>query len=218
MEYLTDLTVASFMDTLASDAPAPGGGSVAALFGACGTALAVMTANLTVGKKKYAELWDNAEAAKAAGMPIVADFLKAVDDDTQAFNRLMDAMYLPKDTDEQKAIRRAAMEDATKDAADMPFHTLTLCEQAVGVLEQLEGKVNPNCASDFGVAVASLVTAARGAWLNVCINLQSISDEAFVADLFARAKAKLDDVSARAEAMYLRIDAACRPVCNQIEG
>ncbi len=218
MERLTDLTVTSFMDTLASDAPAPGGGSVAALFGACGTALAVMTANLTVGKKKYAELWDNAEAARTEGMPIVADFLKAVDDDTQAFNRLMDAMHLPKDTDEQKAIRRAAMEAATKDAADMPFHTLTLCERALCVLEQLEGKVNPNCASDFGVAAAALVTAARGAWLNVCINLQSISDEAFVADLFARAKTKLDAVSARAEAVYGRIDAACRPVCNQIEG
>ena len=218
MERLTDLTVTGFADVLASDAPAPGGGSVAALFGACGASLAVMTANLTIGKKKYADHWNNAETARTVGAPLIEQFLKAIDDDTLAFNKLYEAMHLPKETDEQKAIRRAAMEDATKDAADMPFHTLTLCEQAVGVLEQLEGKVNPNCASDFGVAAASLVTAARGAWLNVCINLQSISDEAFVADLFARAKAKLDDVSARAEAMYLRIDAACRPVCNQIEG
>ena len=218
MERLTDLTVTDFTNLLASDAPAPGGGSVAALFGACGTALAVMTANLTVGKKKYAELWENAEAAKTDGMPTIADFLKAVDDDTQAFNRLMDAMHLPKETDEQKAVRRAAIENATKDAADMPFHTLTLCDRAVSLLERLEGKVNPNCASDFGVAAAALVTAARGAWLNVCINLQSISDEAFVQALFTRAKALLDGVSLRAEAMYRRIDTSCRPVCNQIEG
>ena len=218
MERLTDLTVTQFTDILASDAPAPGGGSVAALFGACGASLAVMSANLTVGKKKYAEHWDNAEAAKATGMPLIEQFLKAIDDDTLAFNRLFEAMHLPKETDEQKAARRAAMEEATKEAANMPFHTLTLCEHTVSVLEQLQGRINPNCASDFGVGAAAIVTAARGAWLNVCINLQSLSDAAFVNDLYARAKAIYDDVSARAEVLYRAIDEQCRPVCNQIEG
>ena len=218
MERLTDLTVTQFTDLLASDAPAPGGGSVAALFGACGTALAVMTANLTIGKKKYAENWDNAEAAKLTGMPITEQFLKAIDDDTLAFNRLMDAMHLPKDTDEQKAVRRAAMEEATKEAANMPFHTLSLCSHAVSLLEQLSGRINPNCASDFGMGAASIVTAARGAWLNINITLQALSDEAFVKDLFDRAKAIYDDTIARAEVLFLEIDAQCRPVCNQIEG
>ncbi len=218
MERLTDLTVTQFTDILASDAPAPGGGSVAALFGACGASLAVMTANLTVGKKKYAEHWDNAESAKTIGMPLVEQFLKAIDDDTLAFNRLFEAMHLPKETDEQKAARRAAMEEATKEAANMPFHTLTLCERAVSVLEQLRDRINPNCASDFGVGATAVTTAARGAWLNICINLQSLSDEAFVNDLYARAKAIYDDVSARAEALYRAIDVQCRPVCNQIGG
>ena len=218
MERLTDLTVAQFTDVLASDAPAPGGGSVAALFGACGTALAVMTANLTIGKKKYADHWNNAESAKTVGMPLIEQFMKAVDEDTLAFNRLMDAIRLPKDTDEQKAVRRAAMEDATKDAANMPFHTLSLCKRAVSMLEQLSDRINPNCASDFGVSAAAIETAARGAWLNVCINLQSISDEAFVKDLYDRAKALLDDICARTEAFFAKIDAQCRPVCNQIEG
>ena len=218
MERLTDLTVTQFTDVLASDAPAPGGGSVAALFGACGASLAVMTANLTIGKKKYADLWENAEAAKEIGTPLISDFLKAVDDDTLAFNCLIEAMHLPKDTDEQKAARRAAMEEATKEAANMPFHTLSLCASTVSVLEQLVGKVNPNCASDFGVGAAAIQTAARGAWLNVIINLQSISDEAFVKDLFDRAKAIYDDVIARTETLFRKIDAECRPVCNQIEG
>lgn len=218
MEKLTDLTVTQFTDILASNAPAPGGGSVAALFGACGASLGVMTANLTIGKKKYADLWENAEAAKAEGMPLIAAFLEAIDEDTLAFNRLMDAMHLPKDTDEQKAIRREAMENATKDAANMPFHTLTLCEKTVSILEQLVGKVNPNCASDFGVGAAAVQTAARGAWLNVIINLQSISDEAFVKDLYDRAKALFDNISARAEALFERVDEFCRPACNQIEG
>ncbi len=218
MERLTDLTVTQFTDILASNAPAPGGGSVAALFGACGASLAVMTANLTIGKKKYAELWENAESAKEVGEPLIAQFLKAIDDDTLAFNALIDAMHLPKDTDEEKAARRAAMEEATKEAANMPFHTLSLCERTVSVLEQLVGKVNPNCASDFGVGAAAVTTAARGAWLNVIINLQSISDEAFVNDLYTRAKAIFDDVTTRAEELFKIIDEQCRPVCNQIEG
>ena len=108
MERLTDLTVSGFTDILKSNAPAPGGGSVAALFGACGASLAVMTANLTVGKKKYADHWKNAEAAITVGDPLIQQFLKAVDDDTEAFNRLYEAMHLPKETDEEKAIRRAA--------------------------------------------------------------------------------------------------------------
>ena len=218
MERLTDLTVTEFTDILASDAPAPGGGSVAALFGACSAALGVMTTNLTIGKKKYADLWENAETAKAVGTPLIGEFLIAIDEDTLAFNRLIEAMHLPKETDEEKAARRAAIENATKDAANMPFHTLVLCERTVSVLEQLVGKVNPNCASDFGVGAAAIQTAARGAWLNVIINLQSISDEAFVQDLFDRAKALFDNVSARAEALFARVDAFCRPACNQIEG
>ena len=218
MERLTDLTVTGFTEILASDAPAPGGGSVAALFGACGAALAVMTANLTIGKKKYADHWNNAESAKKVGEPLIEQFLKAIDEDTLAFNKLYEAMHLPKDTDEQKAARRAAIEETTKEAANMPFHTLTLCEKTVTVLEKLAGRINPNCASDFGVGAASIVTAARGAWLNVCINLQGLSDEAFVKDLYARAKAIYDDVAARADALYRKIDAQCRPVCNQNEG
>ncbi len=218
MEQLTNLTVTEFTDILASNAPAPGGGSVAALFGACGASLAVMTANLTIGKKKYAENWDNAEAAKIVGEPLIEQFRKAIDDDTLAFNKLFEAMHLPKDTDEQKAARRAAIEETTKEAANMPFRTLSLCAHTIAVLEKLEGRINPNCASDFGVGAAAIVTAARGAWLNVNINLQGLNDEAFVKDLYARAKAIYDDVTARADALYRKIDEQCRPICNQIEG
>ena len=218
MERLTDLTVTGFADVLASDAPAPGGGSVAALFGACGASLAVMTANLTIGKKKYADYWNNAETARTVGAPLIEQFLKAIDDDTLAFNKLYEAMHLPKETDEQKAIRRTAIAETTREAANLPFHTLMLCEKTVAVLERLAGRINPNCASDFGVGAASIVSAARGAWLNVCINLQGLSDEAFVKDLYTRAKAIYDDITVRAEALYGAIDAQCRPVCNQIEG
>ena len=180
MERLTDMTVTTFTNVLASDAPAPGGGSVAALFGACGAALGVMTTNLTVGKKKYADLWEHAELMNKQGQPLIPAFLEAVEADTLAFNRLMDAMHLPKDTDEQKAVRSAAMQEATKEAVRMPFHTLELCAETVALLESLTGKINPNCASDLGVGAAAVEAAARGAWLNININLLSISDEAYV--------------------------------------
>ena len=218
MERLTDLTVSTFTDVLASDAPAPGGGSVAALFGACGAALGVMTTNLTIGKKKYADLWEHAELINKQGQPLIPAFLEAVDADTQAFNRLMDAMHLPKDTDEEKAARRAAMQEATKEAVQMPFHTLSLCKETIDLVEALVGKINPNCASDLGVGAAAVEAAARGAWLNININLLSITDETYVRETFGKAKAMYSDVIARAERAFAAIEADCLPTCNQTEG
>ena len=218
MERLTDMTVTTFTNVLASDAPAPGGGSVAALFGACGAALGVMTTNLTVGKKKYADLWEHAELMNKQGQPLIPAFLEAVEADTLAFNRLMDAMHLPKDTDEQKAIRSAAMQEATKEAVQMPFHTLELCAETVALLESLTGKINPNCASDLGVGAAAVEAAARGAWLNININLLSIKDAAYVNDTFTRAQAIYRDVTERAARAFAAIEKECLPVCNQIEG
>lgn len=218
MERLTDMTVTTFTNVLASDAPAPGGGSVAALFGACGAALGVMTTNLTVGKKKYADLWEHAELMNKQGQPLIPAFLEAVEADTLAFNRLMDAMHLPKDTDEQKAVRSAAMQEATKEAVQMPFHTLELCAETVALLESLTGKINPNCASDLGVGAAAVEAAARGAWLNININLLSIKDAAYVNGTFTRAQAIYRDVTERAARAFAAIEKECLPVCNQIEG
>ena len=218
MERLTDLSVARFAEVLASDAPAPGGGSAAALFGSCGAALGVMTTNLTVGKNKYPELWEHAANVREQGMPLVADFLDALLEDTESFNRLMDAMHLPKDTDEQKAARREAMQEATKGAVQSPYRTLKLCETTIGLLESLIGKVNPNCASDLGVGAAAVEAAARGAWLNININLQSVKDEAYVRETFRDTQAIYLDVIERAQNVFAAIEAACLPACNLIEG
>ena len=218
MERLSDLTVKTFAEVLASEAPAPGGGSAAALFGSCGAALGVMTTNLTVGKKKYPELWEHAAAAREQGLPLVTAFLDALEEDTQSFNRLMDAMHLPKDPDGQKAARRAAMQEATKGAVRSPYRTLELCKTTVELLESLVGKVNPNCASDLGVGAAAVEAAARGAWLNININLQSIKDEAYVCETFRSAQTLYRDVIAKAEAVFAAIETECLPVCNQTEG
>lgn len=218
MERLTDLTVTTFAQVLASEAPAPGGGSAAALFGACGAGLGVMTTNLTVGKKKYPELWDHAADVREKGMPLVQAFLDALEEDTQSFNRLMDAMHLPKDTDEQKAARRAAMQEATKGAVRSPYRTLELCKETVDLLDALVGKVNPNCASDLGVGAAAVEAAARGAWLNININLQSIKDEAYVCESFRAAQTLYREVLLKAQTVFDAIEAECLPVCNRTEG
>ena len=211
MERLTDMTVTTFTNVLASDAPAPGGGSVAALFGACGAALGVMTTNLTVGKKKYADLWEHAELMNKQGQPLIPAFLEAVEADTLAFNRLMDAMHLPKDTDEQKAVRSAAMQEATKEAVQMPFHTLTLCRETVDLLESLVGRINPNCVSDLGVGAAALSASARSSWVNILINLKNLSgrDDPFVISAYAEGKRIMEYVTSRCDAMYERILSAC---------
>ncbi|MBR0436356.1 MAG: cyclodeaminase/cyclohydrolase family protein [Clostridia bacterium] len=218
MERLTDMTVTTFTDVLASDAPAPGGGSVAALFGACGAALGVMTTNLTIGRKKYADLWEHAELVNKQGQPLIAALLEAVEADTQAFNRLMDAMHLPKDTDEQKAIRSATMQEATKEAVQTPRRTLELCMDTIEVIESLLGRINPNCASDLGVGAAAVEAAARGAWLNVNINLLSIKDQTYVKETFESTQAIYLDVIDRAQRVFAAVEKECMPACNRIEG
>ncbi len=211
MNRLSDLDVKTFLDVLASDAPAPGGGSASALFGACGAALGTMTANLTVGRKKYADLWAGAEKARELGLQLKDAFTDVLEADTHAFDAVMDALHLPKDTDEQKAVRRAAIEDATKGAIRPPYRMLELCDQTAALLETLPGRVNPNCASDLGVAAAAVEAAAKGAWLNVCINLQSLHDRAFVEETVKSGKVLLDSVLSRTRGVYETIETDCLP-------
>ncbi len=207
---LIELDVNAFLDVLASDAPAPGGGSAAALTGACGAGLCAMTTSLTLGRKKYEPLWENALMRQAEAMRLKSAFAEAIDADTAAFDRVMAALRMPKDTEEQRAARRAAIETANKGAVQPPLTVLHLCREAVAVLEGLAGKVNPNCASDLGVAAAALEAAAKGAWLNVCINLGGAADADFAAAIRAEAKAVYDDVLPRAGAVFAAAERDCR--------
>ncbi len=179
MGKLVSRTVTDFVDECSMDSPAPGGGSVAALSGALGAALANMVANLTVGKKGYEAYWDEMKQVAAEAQAIKTRFVAAVDADTEAFNQVMNAFKLPKSTPEQKTVRNSAIQEATKQATLVPLSVLRLVPRAMQLAHQAAQHGNKNSASDAGVAASALRTAAEGAWLNVRINLAGIEDEQF---------------------------------------
>lgn len=203
---LIDMTVQGFADELSTDSPAPGGGSVAALCGALGGALAAMVANLTIGKKKLQESWDAMRPVGDQGQSVKDRLLHLVDADTDAFNSLMAAMRLPKNTDEEVAARTTAMQDATKEATLIPFRVLEASLEVLGLAETAAEHGNPNSASDAGVAALCARTCAEGAFLNVLINLPGIDDRAWTEDLRTRAQAHCQAARRQADAIVTAVE------------
>ena len=174
---LVDMKITEFLDMLKSDAPAPGGGSASALSGAQGCALLMMVADLTLGKEKYRDFEEICLQAKKKGQSLYEELRASVDRDTEAFNLISAAFKLPKDTDEEKAVRRAAIADGTLTATEVPFNTMKLGFEALKLVESLIGKSNPNCSSDLGVGALHLKACIEGSWLNVKINLPGVKNE-----------------------------------------
>lgn len=174
---LVDMKITEFLDVLKSDAPAPGGGSASALSGAQGCALLMMVADLTLGKEKYRDFEEICLQAKKKGQSLYEELRASVDRDTETFNLISAAFKLPKDTDEEKAVRRAAIADGTLTATEVPFNTMKLGFEALKLVESLIGKSNPNCSSDLGVGALHLKACIEGSWLNVKINLPGVKNE-----------------------------------------
>ncbi|MCC7296795.1 MAG: glutamate formimidoyltransferase [Bacteroidia bacterium] len=187
-EKLIQLTVKGFANETASDSPAPGGGSVAAAVGAFGVSLGTMVANLSASKRGWESRTAEFSPWAETGQKIKDHMLALVDEDTRAFNSIMDAFGLPKDTDEQKKHRKAAIQEASKYATEVPYRTLETAISAIPLLQEMAEKGNPNSLSDAGVGVACLQTAMQGAWMNVLINAQSLDDKAWAAEITAKAK------------------------------
>jgi glutamate formiminotransferase / formiminotetrahydrofolate cyclodeaminase len=180
---LVKMTVRGFVNELSTDSPAPGGGSTAALCGALSAALASMVASLTVSKKDYENVSDEMKQIGVKAQELKDELLKSVDRDTQAFNKIIDCFRLPKKTKEDKDKRKAAIEEATKHATLVP---LSVLERAVGTLEVAKvvgEKGFKSSISDAGVAGACSLACAEGAFLNVMINLNQISDVNFVDEI-----------------------------------
>ncbi|BES64509.1 cyclodeaminase/cyclohydrolase family protein [Gottschalkiaceae bacterium SANA] len=177
---LQEKRVDEFMETLASNAPVPGGGSVAALSGALAAALTEMVASLTVGKAKYAESEKEMQEILIAFSDYREAFLRGMDEDAQAFHLVMDALSMPKETDDQKSVRKEAMQNAFKEASRVPLETARLGMNLFPGIQVVVERGNQNAASDGLVAAMMARNAILSALLNVRINLQSIKDENFV--------------------------------------
>lgn len=197
---LVSMQVDDFADELASDSPAPGGGSVAALAGSLGAALVNMVGVLTFGKKGYEAVTDEVESLSLEAGVLKDKLLKLVDEDTESFNQVMAAMRMKKKTDEQKAARTEAIEKATQDSAQVPLNVMESA-LAVGKLAAQMAKVgNQNSLSDAGVGILMARAALEGAAMNVLINLQGLSDTTFVEKMTKQVTALRAEMSELADA------------------
>ncbi len=176
---LVSMTVERFVDEVSSNSPAPGGGSVAALAGSLGAALAAMVANLTVGKAGYESAWAPLSTLAERAQVLKAALLRAVDEDTKAFDDVLAAMRQPKLTEEQKAARSSAIAVAYEKATAVPLATARLCLQALELTEQAAASGNRNSASDAGVGALLAKAGLDAALMNVRINLPSVKEGAF---------------------------------------
>ena len=199
---LAELTTAGFADLLASDAPAPGGGSAAALEGALGAALTAMVCSLTVGKKKYAEHEELAKSVQARAADLKERFVDVMDRDTEAFNVVSAAFGMPKATDEEKAARSEAIQEGLKGCTKTPFEMMELAVEALELTASVLGESNDSAASDLGVSALSLRAAIQGAWLNVLINIGSLKDAALAEDYRQRGEALLAKALPLADEIY----------------
>jgi formiminotetrahydrofolate cyclodeaminase len=179
---LIDMTIKEFMTTLASDAPAPGGGSAAALSGALGAALISMVCNLTVGKPKYEAHETLVRDALAKSGELAEHLLEAIQKDTDAFDEVIAAFGMPKETDAQKSVRSAAIQAAYKAAVASPEATAEYCLAVMRLAGSLAGKSNANAASDLTVGATQAFAGLKGALANVQINLPAIKDPDYVAE------------------------------------
>ena len=199
---LAELKTAEFVDLLASDAPAPGGGSAAALEGALGAALTAMVCSLTIGKKKYAEFEETAKAAQAKAIDLKARFVDVMDRDTEAFNVVSAAFGMPKATDEEKAARSAAIQKGLEGCTATPFEMMELAVETLELTASILGKSNDSAASDLGVSALSLRAAIQGAWLNVLINIGSLKNKELAEDYRKKGEALLAKALPLADQIY----------------
>ncbi|MCF8304242.1 MAG: cyclodeaminase/cyclohydrolase family protein, partial [Bacteroidales bacterium] len=185
---LIDMNLREFSNETASESPAPGGGSISAYVGALGVSLGTMVANLSSHKRGWDDYWEKYSDWAEKGQQYKDELLFLVDEDTRAFNNIMNAFRLPKKTKEEKKARQEAVENASKYAMEIPFRVMKAAYGSMEVMKAMAGEGNPNSVSDAGVGALCATTAVRGAYMNVRINASGIEDKDFVNDLIEQGK------------------------------
>jgi glutamate formiminotransferase / formiminotetrahydrofolate cyclodeaminase len=190
---LVKMDLKAFADETASESPAPGGGSIAAYVGALGVSLGTMVANLSSHKRGWDNRWKEFSDWAEKGQQLKDRLLYLVDEDTQAFNKIMDAFQLPKGNEEEKAVRSKAIQDATKYAIEVPFAVMQTTLETFGLIKAMAEIGNPNSVSDAGVGALCARAAVWGAYLNVKINAADLKDEAFKTEVLSKADAMVKE-------------------------
>lgn len=203
---LMDMTCAAFANETASESPAPGGGSISAYMGALGAALGTMVANLSSHKPGWDDRWEEFSKHAVVGQKIKDELLWLVDEDTQSFNKIMNAFGLPKGTDEEKAIRRQAIEEATKYATEIPFKTVQRSFDVFALCEAMVETGNPNSVTDAGVGALCAKAAVTGAYFNVRINAATLQDKEFAADIVKKAYEYVEKAAALEAKIVKRVE------------
>ena len=184
---LVDLTVKGFAEETSRESPAPGGGTISAYMGALGAALGTMVANLSSHKAGWDARWNEFSQWADKGQELMTELLHLVDEDTEAFNRIMAAFGMPKKTDEEKEARSAAIQEATLYATEVPLQTMKASYKAFDICRAMAEEGNPNSVSDAGVGALAARAAVLGAGLNVKINAGSLKDKATADKLIGEA-------------------------------
>jgi len=205
-ERLVNMSVKNFALETASDSPAPGGGSIAALAGSLGAALGTMVANLSAAKRGWEDRVSEFSPWAEEGQKHTAKLTALVDEDTRAFDSIMAAIGLPKDTSEQKEERKKAIEKASQYATEVPFKTMQAAYDCLPLLREMAEKGNPNSLSDVGVGAICIKTAVRGAWFNVLINAKDLGDRTWA-----------ENIVNQAEALLRKNHQECDEIANSIE-
>jgi glutamate formiminotransferase/formiminotetrahydrofolate cyclodeaminase len=203
---LMDMTCAGFANETASESPAPGGGSIAAYMGALGAALGAMVANLSSHKPGWDARWEEFSDYAVQGQKLKDELLWLVDEDTRSFNLIMNAMGMPKSTDEEKAARKKAIEEATKYAIEIPFRTVQRAYEVFDLCEAMIEKGNPNSVTDAGVGVLCAKAAVTGAYLNVRINAAGLEDKVFAKEIVAKAKGFVEKAMIKEAELLKRVE------------
>ncbi|HQU58286.1 MAG TPA: cyclodeaminase/cyclohydrolase family protein, partial [Saprospiraceae bacterium] len=186
-DRLLNMNLRSFANETASESIAPGGGSIAAYVGALGVSLGAMVANLSAHRRGWDDRWEEFSNWAEKGQELKDALLKLVDEDTRAFNRIIEAVRLPKNTEAEKSTRAQAIEEATQYATEIPFRTMELGLKSFEVIRAMATEGNPNSASDAGVGALCARAAVQGAYLNVRINASSLKSKNFAAEITEKA-------------------------------
>ncbi|MDD4002288.1 MAG: glutamate formimidoyltransferase [Bacteroidales bacterium] len=193
---LVDMTCEEFANETASESPAPGGGSIAAYMGSLGASLATMVANLSSHKAGWDERWEEFSIIAEKGQALKDELIHLVDEDTNAFNKIMDAFGLPKKTEQEKAARSNAIQEATKYAIEIPYRTLCKSFEVFEICKAMVETGNPNSVTDAAVGILCARAACYGAFMNMKINASSLKDKVFVDDIIGKGQELVDKADA----------------------